>query len=401
MMEYTDCHFRQLARLMSHHTWLYTEMVVDNMLLHQQPKLDKWLEFPSCQHPLVAQVGGSDPQLLAQAARLIAAYGYDEINLNCGCPSSAVAGHGCFGARLMLDPERVGTAMASMALAIGDIPVTIKCRIGVDDVDSYEELCTFVETVAKLSPVDHFVIHSRKAILKGLSPAQNRSVPPLKYEYVLALVRDFPSLTFTLNGGIVSLAQAAQALEWGVHGVMIGRAAYSSPWAILGDADRVIYGVPNCATSRREVLEQYVEYADRAKGRYGEHRPSLRNLVMPLLGLFHGEHGGANWRRAIEGALRSAQTVQEIVQLALPALPVEILDAGPGEGKQLGVAAGTGIGARLPPLGDLPPPPAARITTQDSNQCYLGEPIAVQPGAAAVGLWCAQSAEKVPQEAVA
>lgn len=347
MMEYTDNHFRHLARLLSRHTWLYTEMVVDNTLIHQQPHLEKWLEFPICQHPVVLQLGGSDPKALGEAVRLAEAYGYDEINLNCGCPSSAVAGHGCFGARLMLDPLRVANVVASMA-ANCSVPITIKCRIGVDDCDSYQQLCEFVATISEQAGVEHFVIHARKALLNGLNPAQNRSVPPLRYEYVSALMRDFPHLCFTLNGGILSLLEAQNALQLGFQGVMIGRAAYSNPWRILSDADRVIYGVPNRAVSRRQVLEEYVEYADSVKGRYNPHRPSLRALIMPLINLFHGEKGGARWRRAIDVALRNSTTLKDVVRECLPSLSDDVLDAPPGHFVS---------DARVLEIGPLPSPP--------------------------------------------
>eukprot|EP00897_Mesotaenium_endlicherianum_P010611 jgi/Mesen1/9579/ME000653S08917 len=306
MMDYTDNHYRYLARLLSHHTWLYTEMVVDNTLVHQQPHLDRFLDFPVCQQPLVLQLGGSNVAMLAEATRLADAYGYNEINLNCGCPSDKVAGHGSFGASLMLEPEAVGEAMAAIAASCS-VPVTVKCRIGVDNADSYEELCEFVGKVSEMAPVRHFVVHARKAILKGLSPAENRTVPPLKYEYVYALMRDFPHLHFTLNGGITSLADAAEALRRGVHGVMIGRAAYSMPWSILGGADEAIYGATPPGVSRRQVLEKYAMYADATLGRYKPNQPNLRTLVKPLLGLFHAEAGGGTWRRAIDSQLRSTQ----------------------------------------------------------------------------------------------
>lgn len=176
--------------------------------MHQKDKLDRFLAFPAEQHPIVLQIGGSNLDNLAKATELASGYAYDEINLNCGCPSGKVAGHGCFGARLMYDPEFVGDAMSAIA-ANCDVPVSVKCRIGVDDRDSYEELCTFVDKVVSKSPTRHFIIHARKALLSGLSPAENRKVPPLKYEYYYALLRDFPEVHFTLNGGLMTIEQAA------------------------------------------------------------------------------------------------------------------------------------------------------------------------------------------------
>ncbi|KAF5184181.1 tRNA-dihydrouridine(20/20a) synthase [Thalictrum thalictroides] len=225
MMEFTDNHYRTLARIISKHSWLYTEMVVAETIVHQQHNLDRFLAFPSEQHPIVLQLGGSNLDNLSKAAELANNYGYDEINLNCGCPSGKVAGHGCFGVRLMLDPKFVGEAMSAIA-AKCDVPVSVKCRIGLDDHDSYNELCEFIYTVASLSPTKHFIIHARKALLNGITPAENRKIPPLKYEYYFGLLRDFPELQFTLNGGITSIGQVNAARKQGAHGVMLGRAAY-------------------------------------------------------------------------------------------------------------------------------------------------------------------------------
>uniref|UniRef100_A0A7S3R3J5 DUS-like FMN-binding domain-containing protein n=1 Tax=Dunaliella tertiolecta TaxID=3047 RepID=A0A7S3R3J5_DUNTE len=207
MMDWTDVHYRQLARLISRHTWLWTEMVVDKTILNS-PHPDRFLWFPKEQRPLVLQVGGSEPESLAAAARVAIEYGYDEINLNCGCPSDRVAGAGCFGASLMLEPELVGDCMRAMGDAASGTPVTVKCRLGVDQDDSYEALHRFVKVVSERSGVRHFIIHARKAFLKGLNPHQNRSVPPLRYEWLFGLKRDFPHLIFSLNGGIQSPYEA-------------------------------------------------------------------------------------------------------------------------------------------------------------------------------------------------
>ncbi|MBA0796460.1 hypothetical protein Gohar_007228, partial [Gossypium harknessii] len=204
MMEWTDNHYRTLARLISKHAWLYTEMLAAETIVYQQGNLDKFLGYSPEQHPVVLQIGGSKLENLAKATELANAYNYDEINFNCGCPSPKVAGHGCFGVRLMLDPKFVGEAMSVIA-ANTNVPVSVKCRIGVDDHDSYNELCDFIYKVSSLSPTRHFIIHSRKALLNGISPADNRRIPPLKYEFYYALLRDFPDLTFTINGGINSV----------------------------------------------------------------------------------------------------------------------------------------------------------------------------------------------------
>ncbi|KAB1225636.1 tRNA-dihydrouridine synthase A [Morella rubra] len=201
MMDCTDNHYRTLARLITKHAWLYTEMLAAETIVYQKDNLDRFLSYSPDQHPIVLQIGGNNLENLAKATELANAYHYDEINFNCGCPSPKVAGHGCFGARLMLDSKFVGEAMSVIA-ANTDVPVTVKCRIGVDDHDSYNELCDFIYKVSSLSPTRHFIIHSRKALLNGISPAENRSIPPLKYEYFYGLLRDFPDLRFTINGGI-------------------------------------------------------------------------------------------------------------------------------------------------------------------------------------------------------
>ncbi|GLI67721.1 hypothetical protein VaNZ11_011921 [Volvox africanus] len=220
MMDWTDIHFRQLVRLLSRRTWLWTEMVVDKTILHTQ-NLDKFLWFPPEQRPLVLQLGGSDPVTLAAATAKAAEYGYDEINLNCGCPSDRVAGAGCFGAALMLQPQLVAECMAAMAasVAAAEVPgsdappaVTVKCRLGVDEADSYAQLHEFVRVVSEGSPVRHFVIHARKAFLNGLSPHQNRTVPPLRHQWAWALARDFPHLQFSLNGGLLNCHEARSAI---------------------------------------------------------------------------------------------------------------------------------------------------------------------------------------------
>nr|KJB24956.1 hypothetical protein B456_004G171700 [Gossypium raimondii] len=278
MMEWTDNHYRTLARLISKHAWLYTEMLAAETIVYQQGNLDKFLGYSPEQHPVVLQIGGSKLENLAKATELANAYNYDEINFNCGCPSPKVAGHGCFGVRLMLDPKFVGEAMSVIA-ANTNVPVSVKCRIGVDDHDSYNELCDFIYKVSSLSPTRHFIIHSRKALLNGISPADNRRIPPLKYEFYYALLRDFPDLTFTINGGINSVVEANAALREGAHGVMVGRAAYHYPWQTLGHVDTAIYGAPSSGITRREILQRYQEYGDSVLGKDGNNRPNIREVA--------------------------------------------------------------------------------------------------------------------------
>ncbi|XP_020588997.1 uncharacterized protein LOC110030571 isoform X2 [Phalaenopsis equestris] len=326
MMDWTDNHFRTLVRLISNHAWLYTEMVVAETIIHQKHNLNRFLAFSPDQHPIVLQIGGSNLENLAKAAELANLYSYDEINLNCGCPSGKVAGHGCFGARLMFNPKLVGQAMSAIA-ANSDVPVSVKCRIGVDDCDSYNELCDFISIVSSLSPTKHFIIHARKALLSGYSPAQNRKIPPLKYEYYFALLRDFPELQFTLNGGITCVNQVVAALKQGASGVMVGRAAYNNPWFTLGHVDAAIYGVRYHGNSRRQILEQYQEYADSVIGKYGSNKPNVRQLVKPLLNLFHSEPGNSQWKRSADAALRHCNSVKSFLEETLVNFPDHVLDS--------------------------------------------------------------------------
>uniref|UniRef100_A0A7N0VDS1 tRNA-dihydrouridine synthase n=2 Tax=Kalanchoe fedtschenkoi TaxID=63787 RepID=A0A7N0VDS1_KALFE len=330
MMEWTDNHFRTLARLISKHAWLYTEMITSQALVHQTDNLDRFLAYSPMQHPVVLQIGGSELGSLAEAAKLAQAYSYDEINLNCGCPSPRVAGHGCFGVTLMLNPQLVGEAMSIIA-DNSDAPVSVKCRIGVDDHDSYNELCDFVYKVSTLSPTRRFIIHSRKALLNGISPAENRKIPPLKYEYFYALLRDFPDLRFTLNGGITSIDQVNAARRAGAHGVMVGRAAYNNPWQILGQVDRVVYGENGSEITRRQVLEKYQLYADSVLGKQGPNRPNVRDLVKPVLGLFHSEPGNGVWKRKVDAAFSKCQTVKSLFEETLVVFPDHVLDSTPAD----------------------------------------------------------------------
>ena len=367
MMDYTTAHFRYLCRLLSAHTWLWTEMEVDQTLVHtDMPRLDRFLDFPLQTHPSVLQLGGSDPDVLGRATAIAAPYGYDEINLNCGCPSPKVAGKGSFGAALMLEPNLVAECVAAMQENSGGAPVTVKCRIGVDDVDSYGELCKFIETVApKMAPTaPHsgpsennprplFAIHARKALLDGLSPAENRTVPPLRHEWVYALARDFPEVGFVLNGGVKTVEEAvAVANGEGIPegggrlvGTMIGREAHANPWGVLGNADVAVYGAPsNPCQSRRDLLEKYADYCDATHGRYGTTKdgysvPSIRHLMHPLQNLFVGEQNAKVWRREVDEALKrdakkSGTTVRQLLKETIHVLSDETLDRPPGEARR-------------------------------------------------------------------
>jgi tRNA-dihydrouridine synthase A len=288
MLDWTDRHFRWLVRRITRHTLLYTEMVTTGALLHGDR--ERFLAFDEDEHPVALQLGGADPADLAACARLGAARGYDEINLNVGCPSDRVR-HGRFGACLMAEPRLVADCVRAMRDAV-DVPVTVKHRIGIDDLDSYDALCSFVGTVAEAG-TDAFVVHARKAWLAGLSPKENRTVPPLRHDVVHQLKRDFPQLPIVVNGGIASLDAALEQLAH-VDGVMIGRAAYHDPW-LLAAADARVYGAAPGAATRDAVARELAAYVER----------QARNGVRPhcvtrhALGLYHGVPGARAWRRAL------------------------------------------------------------------------------------------------------
>lgn len=286
MMEYTDRYFRYFARLISRHTLLYTEMVTTAALIHGDRA--RFLAYDASEHPLALQLGGSDPHDLAACAQMAEQAGYAEVNLNCGCPSDRVQ-NGSFGACLMKTPQRVGDAVAAMVDAVS-IPVTVKNRIGVDDMDSYEHLRDFVGTVSERG-CQSFAVHARKAWLKGLSPKQNRDIPPLQYELVQRLKRDFPHLEIILNGGVTSLDEAEEHLRQ-VDGVMIGREAYHNPW-ILADADTRLFGARQGPGSREQVLQAFIPFVEeqlRAGVRLG-------HITRHILGLYNGQPGARRFRR--------------------------------------------------------------------------------------------------------
>jgi tRNA-dihydrouridine synthase A len=281
MLDWTDPHYRALLRGITRKSVLYTEMVVDETVLHA-PNLDFFLGRRTEYEPSVIQLGGSDPDLMAQAAEHCEVYSngtYQEINVNCGCPSERVAKK-CFGAKLMLDPELVREIVSKMQRRVS-IPVTVKCRIGVDNNDSYDELKRFIFAAAE-GGAKKFIIHSRKCILHGLTTKQNRDIPPLRYEVTHRLVEDFPGLMFVLNGGIQTFEQALTHLSPyqnercsgplpPVHGVMIGRMAYNNPVA-FATADSTFYGVKDPCLTRRQIIENYIEYCEWCQSEEGPRR---------------------------------------------------------------------------------------------------------------------------------
>jgi len=288
---------------------LYTEMVTTGAILHGDRA--RLLAYDPGEHPLALQIGGSDPADLAACARIAGEAGFDEVNLNVGCPSDRVQA-GRFGACLMAEPELVADGVAAMRAAVR-LPVTVKCRIGIDDRDGREDLVAFVEKVAAAG-CTVFAVHARKAWLQGLSPRQNREIPPLRHDVVHALKRHFPQLTIVLNGGITGLDEAAAHLGAGLDGVMIGRAAYADPY-LLADADRLIYGADTMSATREAVVEAYLPFVDRwlAEG------VPLHRATRHLVGLYHAVPGARLWRRYLsENAHRpgaSSAVIREALAL--------------------------------------------------------------------------------------
>lgn len=303
MMERTDRHFRYFARQLSHQTLLYSEMVTTHALLHGDAT--RLLAFDPAERPLALQLGGDSPEALARCARIAEPLGYDEINLNVGCPSDKVQS-GNFGACLMAQPNLVADCVRALREAVA-MPITVKHRIGTDQIDSHDDLCRFVRCVAAAG-CKRFIVHARIAVLSGLSPKQNRSVPPLRYPDVYRLKRDFPHLSVVINGGVRSLSEASDHLLH-VDGVMIGRAAYDDPF-LLAAADQAIFDAQTDGPIRGQVLERMRPYLERhlASGQ------ELRHVTRHMIGLFAGHRGARQWRRAcnmgdLDGLLAAANTI--------------------------------------------------------------------------------------------
>lgn len=316
MMDWTDRHCRMFHRTLTRRTLLYTEMVTTGAVLHGDRA--RHLDFSPAEHPVALQLGGSDAAALAECARLAEDWGYDEVNLNCGCPSDRVSS-GSFGACLMGTPDVVARAVEAMRGATR-LPVTVKHRIGIDDLDSYEHLTGFVRTVAAAG-CEQFIVHARKAWLSGLSPKENREIPPLRYEVVGQLKRDFPHLTIVLNGGVRSLAEAQEALTW-ADGVMVGRAAYQEPY-LLAAADRDIFGEDARTVSRREAIEAYLPYVAEQL----EAGQPLNRMMKHALGLFAGQPGARHWKRTLSEQGHKPGAGLDVVRAALAGVPEDVLDA--------------------------------------------------------------------------
>ena len=286
MMDWTDRHDRVFLRQLSKHALLYTEMVTSAALKHGDAQY--LLQHSEGEHPVALQLGGSKPVELAEAAALAERSGYDEINLNVGCPSDRVQS-GAFGACLMAEPGLVGKCVSSMMTSVG-LPVTIKCRIGIDDRDSQRELEDFIGTVADAG-CDTFIVHARKAILSGLSPKENREIPPLKYDSVFAVKQAFPELSIIINGGIKTLEDAESLLKK-TDGVMLGREAYQNPF-ILNEVDAVFFGTATNVQTRTETLKKFIPYIEQEL----ERGTPLHHMTRHILGLYKGQKGGKNFRR--------------------------------------------------------------------------------------------------------
>ncbi|HYD80481.1 MAG TPA: tRNA dihydrouridine(20/20a) synthase DusA [Paucimonas sp.] len=299
MMDWTDRHCRVFHRQITRHTWLYTEMVTTGALLFGD--VPRHLDFSEEEHPVALQLGGSEPADLAKSAKLGERWGYDEVNLNCGCPSERVQ-KGAFGACLMAEAPLVAECVKAMRDAVS-IDVTVKHRIGIDQVESYDFVRDFVGTIAAAG-CKTFIVHARNAILKGLSPKENREIPPLKYEYAYRLKRDFPELEIIINGGIKTEAEIDLHLQH-VDGVMLGREAYHNPW-LMASFDTRYYGDAAAPKSRLEVLQAMLPYIAAQLERHGERGLKLNSITRHMLGLMAGMPGARAFRQTLSDAKKLA-----------------------------------------------------------------------------------------------
>jgi tRNA-dihydrouridine synthase A len=303
MMDWTDRHCRMFHRMLTKRALLYTEMVVADAVIHGDR--DYLIGFDPREHPVALQIGGSDPAKLAEASKIGESFGYKEININIGCPSDRVQS-GRFGACLMAEPDLVAQCYEAMANAV-DIPITVKCRIGIDEQDAEETLPHFIEVV-KNAGCDHFIIHARKAWLDGLSPKENRTVPPLDYDLVRRMKAQFPELTIILNGGLEDLQNAADEMG-SLDGAMLGRAAYHTPW-ILSELDEKIYGDQPNDFQRDDIVANIIEYLKSVETQ----DRSAKAMIRHIMGLYHGEPGARLWRRGLSEADASLLPSEKIEQ---------------------------------------------------------------------------------------
>ena len=304
MIDWTDRHCRFFHRLLSPNALLYTEMITSSAILNGDTK--KLLGFSDAEHPVALQLGGSDPADLATSAKIGEDFGYDTINLNCGCPSDRVQ-KGKFGACLMAEPQLVADCVGAMRTAV-QLPVTVKCRIGIDNSDDYPFLEQFIKTVMAAG-CDTFIVHARKAWLKGLSPKENREIPPLRYDIAAEVKQKFPNLTIILNGGITTTDQVQNALT-SFDGVMIGREAYNNPW-FLTELEHSLFGTP--APDRFDICRQMVDYIN-------DQNSTIHSTTRHMLGLFNGMRGARQFRQILSTDVHTATSAQEVMEKALKSL---------------------------------------------------------------------------------
>lgn len=309
MMEWSTSDCRTFWRLLTKKSVLYSEMVTTGALLHGDRT--RFLKYNACEHPLALQLGGSNPKALAECSKIAEDWGYDEVNLNCGCPSDRVQ-NGMIGACLMAEPDLVADCIGAMLNAV-KIPVTVKHRIGIDHMEDYAGLVKFVSTVAATG-CRTFIVHARKAWLKGLSPKENREIPPLQYDMVYQLKRDFPHLEIIINGGITQVTQAQQLLNH-VDGVMMGREAYSNPY-LLAEVDKQIYGVSLPTVTREEVMDQFITYCETELARGAR----LNHLTRHILGLYQGMPNSRQFRRVLSEHAHKPGAGIDVIKRALDAL---------------------------------------------------------------------------------
>ncbi len=319
MMQYSDRHFRVLLRQLTRHTLLYTEMITTGSLLHgDRPSL---LDYSALEHPLALQLGGEDPEALAECKRIGTDWGYDEINLNVGCPSERVQ-QARFGAALMAEPDSVARAVEAMRAATS-LPVTVKHRIGIDDKDSYEDLAHFVERVSSVG-CDRFTVHARKAWLQGLSPKENRTIPPLRYADVYRLKSAFPDLDIEINGGFTTLEAMEEALQE-VDAVMVGRAAVDNPY-LFASVDSRFFDDHHPQANRKEVVEAMAAYAEDWVSQDSMHR--VGPVLRPLLHLFSGLPGARRWRRLLSERAFGQDASPEVLSEGLELVQWQLAEIG-------------------------------------------------------------------------
>lgn len=315
MLDWTDRHERYFLRFITHHSLLYTEMVTTGAIIFGER--DRYLQFNKEEHPVALQLGGSDVKHLAECTKIAEDYGYDEVNLNLGCPSNRVQ-NGSFGACMMAEPELVGECIAAMKQAV-EIPVSAKTRIGIDDKDSFEELVHFVGTLHEAG-CENFVIHARKAILKGLSPKENRTIPPLKYDVVYKIKELFPQCHISLNGGVKTLDETLGHLKH-VDGVMMGREAYHNPY-LLSQVDRLIFKDDHAVLTRHQMVESMFPYIEKEM----QKGVRLQSIVRHMLGIFQSVKGTKAWKRYLSENAHKADAGLDVLKHALTLVEDKAID---------------------------------------------------------------------------